>query len=264
MSFEKLSASITKRSSSLCVGLDPDIEKLPEFLSEFEDPVLEFNSRIIEATKDIACAYKLNTAFYEALGEKGWSTLGETIARIPSDVYVIADCKRSDVGNSARQYAQTFFGYFDVDAATVNPYMGYDSLEPFLGYKGKDIFALAVTSNPGAKDFQFIESGGRKLYEIVLAKLSGWNTGRNIGAVVGATNTEQLTQIRKNYPDMPLLVPGIGAQGGSIEHVAAAVSAAGAPVVVNVSRGIIFAGSDEDFAKKAREKAYYYNALLGR
>lgn len=264
MSFEKLSASIAKRASNLCVGLDPDREKLPEFLSEYEDPVLEFNTRIIEATKDIACAYKLNTAFYEALGEKGWSTFGETVARIPGDVYVIADCKRSDVGNSARQYAQTFFGYFDVDAATVNPYMGYDSIEPFLGYEGKDIFALAVTSNRGAQDFQLVDCGGKKLYEVVLARLSEWNTKKNIGAVVGATKGEQLARIRENYPDMPLLVPGIGAQGGSVEDVAAAVTSEGAPIVVNVSRGIIFAGSDDDFAAKAKEKAFYYNAQLGR
>ena len=126
MSFDKLTASIRKRDSNLCIGLDPAVEKLPEFLSEYEDAVLEFNTRIIEATSDIACAYKLNTAFYESLGENGWSTFGETIARIPDDIYVIADCKRSDVGNSAKQYAQTFFGYFEVDAATVNPYMGYD------------------------------------------------------------------------------------------------------------------------------------------
>ncbi len=264
MSFEKLSASIAKRGSNLCIGLDPDVEKLPEFLSEYEDPVLEFNTRIIEATKDIACAYKLNTAFYEALGEKGWTTFGETTARIPGDIYVIADCKRSDVGNSARQYAQTFFGYFEVDAATVNPYMGYDSIEPFLSHKGKDVFALAVTSNRGANDFQFLESGGKKVYEIVLDKLTEWNSRGNIGAVVGATQGKQLAQIRASYSELPLLVPGVGAQGGSVEEVASAVAAEGAPVLVNVSRGIIFAGSEEDFADKVREKAFYYNALLGK
>ncbi len=262
MSFDKLTASIKKRDSNLCIGLDPAVEKLPEFLSEYEDSVLEFNTRIIEATSDVACAYKLNTAFYESLGENGWSTFGETIARIPDDIYVIADCKRSDVGNSAKQYAQTFFGYFEVDAATVNPYMGYDSLEPFLSYKGKDIFALAVTSNRGAEDFQLLEFGGRKFYEIVLGKLSEWNTKGNIGAVVGATQRDQLLAIRSGYKNMPLLVPGIGAQGGSVDAVADAVAADGAPVIVNVSRDIIFAGSDEKFADKVREKAFYYNALL--
>ncbi len=262
MSFDKLTESIRKRDSNLCIGLDPAVEKLPEFLSEYEDAVLEFNTRIIEATSEVACAYKLNTAFYESLGENGWSTFGETIARIPDDVYIIADCKRSDVGNSAKQYAQTFFGYFDVDAATVNPYMGYDSLEPFISYKGKDIFALAVTSNRGAEDFQLMEFGGKKFYEIVLEKLSGWNTKGNIGAVVGATKNEQLAEIRSAYRDMPLLVPGVGAQGGSVEAVAEAVSSEGAPVIVNVSRGIIFAGDDEKFAEKVREKAFYYSALL--
>ncbi len=264
MSFSKLSASIEKRGSNLCIGLDPAVEKLPEFLSEYDDPVLEFNTRIIEATKDVSCAYKLNTAFYESLGEKGWSTFGETIARVPDDIYVIADCKRSDVGNSAKQYAQTFFDYFEVDAATVNPYMGYDSLEPFLSYKGKDIFALAVTSNRGARDFQLLEFNGKKFYEIVLEKLAEWNTNGNIGAVVGATQGDQLARIRNAYPQLPLLVPGIGAQGGSVEDVAAAVSSDGAPVIVNVSRDIIFSGFDEKFADKVREKAFYYSALLKR
>ncbi len=262
MSFKKLSASIEKRNSNLCIGLDPAVEKLPEFLSEYEDSVLEFNTRIIEATQDVACAYKLNTAFYEALGEKGWLTFGETIARIPDDVYVIADCKRSDVGNSAKQYAQTFFDYFEVDAATVNPYMGYDSLEPFLSYKGKDVFALALTSNRGARDFQLLEIGGKRLYEVVLEKLCEWNTNGNIGAVVGATQGDHLARIRKSYPQIPLLVPGVGAQGGSVEEVAAAAAGEGAPVIVNVSRDIIFAGFDENFADKVREKAFYYNALL--
>jgi orotidine-5'-phosphate decarboxylase len=264
MSFSKLSASIVKRGSNLCIGLDPAVEKLPEFLSEYDDPVLEFNTRIIEATEDVSCAYKLNTAFYESLGEKGWSTFGETIARIPDDIYVIADCKRSDVGNSAKQYAQTFFDYFEVDAATVNPYMGYDSLEPFLNYKGKDVFALAVTSNRGAQDFQLLDFNGKKFYEIVLGKLSEWNTKGNVGAVVGATQGDQLAHIRKAYPQLPLLVPGIGAQGGSVDDVAAAVSSEGAPVIVNVSRDIIFSGFDEKFADKVREKAFYYSALLKR
>jgi orotidine-5'-phosphate decarboxylase len=262
MSFKKLIASIEKRNSNLCIGLDPAVEKLPEFLSEYEDAVLEFNTRIIEATQDVACAYKLNTAFYEALGENGWLTFGETIARIPDDVYIIADCKRSDVGNSAKQYAQTFFEYFQVDAATVNPYMGYDSLEPFLSYKGKDIFALALTSNSGAQDFQLLDVGGKRLYEHVLDKLSGWNTNGNIGAVVGATRGDHLTRIRKSHPQLPLLVPGIGAQGGSVEEVAAAAASEGAPVIVNVSRDIIFSGFDEKFADEVREKAFYYSEQL--
>ncbi len=264
MSFKKLSASIAKHGSNLCVGLDPAPERIPEFLSEYEDAVLEFNTRIIEATQDAVCAYKLNTAFYEALGENGWSTFGETIARIPDDVYVIADCKRSDIGNSARQYAHTFFNYFEADAATVNPYMGYDSLEPFLGYADKDVFALVVTSNQGAYDFQLRDFGGRKLYEVVLEKLSEWNTGKNIGAVVGATKSEQLISIRARYPDIPILVPGVGTQGGAVDDVAAVIAGEGAPVIVNVSRDIIFAGTEENFTEKVREKTLYYNALLRR
>lgn len=264
MSFKKLSASIEKHKSNLCIGLDPSVEKVPEFLFEYEDAVLEFNSRIIEATQDAVCAYKLNTAFYEALGEKGWSTFGETIARIPDDVYIIADCKRSDVGNSARHYAQTFFDYFEVDAATVNPYMGYDSIEPFLNYRDRDVFALVVTSNEGAKDFQLREFGGKRIYELVLEKISEWNKEGNIGAVVGATKAEQLAKIRNCYPQIPLLVPGIGAQGGSVEDVVDVANSEGAPVIINVGRDIIFAGYDENFADKVREKAFYYNALLKR
>jgi orotidine-5'-phosphate decarboxylase len=264
MSFKKLSASIERHKSNLCVGLDPLAEKIPEFLSEYEDPILEFNTRIIEATQDVVCAYKLNTAFYEVLGEKAWSTFGETIARIPDEVYVIADCKRNDIGNSAKHYAETFFDYFEVDAATVNPYMGYDSIEPFLNYRDKDVFALVLTTNKGAQDFQLQDCGGRKFYEMVLDKISEWNRDRNIGAVVGATKAEQLSQIRTSHPQMPLLIPGVGAQGGSVESVAEVVNSDGAPVIVNVARDIIFSGHDDKFADKAREKAFYYNALLRR
>ncbi|HUI30109.1 MAG TPA: orotidine-5'-phosphate decarboxylase [Candidatus Acidoferrales bacterium] len=262
MSFKKLDASIEKHKSNLCIGLDPLPEKIPEFLSEYEDPVLEFNSRIIEATQDVVCAYKLNTAFYEVLGEKAWSTYGETIARIPDDVYVIADCKRSDIGNSAKHYAQTFFDFFEVDALTVNPYMGYDSVDAFLNYRDKDAFVLVLTSNRGAEDFQLMEFGGKKFYEVVLEKISQWNKEGNIGAVVGATKVEQLSHIRKCYPQIPLLIPGIGAQGGSIESVAEVAGTDGAPVIVNVGRDIIFSGYDEKFADKVREKAFFYNALL--
>jgi len=269
MSFQKLSLSIEKHKSNLCVGLDPLVEKIPEFLSEYEDPILEFNTRIIEATKDVVCAYKLNTAFYEVLGEKAWSTYGETIARIPDDVYVIADCKRSDIGNSAKHYAQTFFDYFEVDAVTVNPYMGYDSLEAFLNYHEKDVYALVLTSNKGAEDFQLRDFGGRKLYEVVLEKISEWNKAAqstygkgNIGAVVGATKAEQLSSIRACYPQIPLLIPGIGAQGGAAETISEIANSTGAPAIINVSRDIIFSGYDEKFADTAREKAFYYNVLL--
>ncbi len=262
MSFKKLSSSIEKHKSNLCVGLDPLPERIPELFSEYEDPVLEFNTRIIEATQDIVCAYKLNTAFFEVLGEKAWSTFGETIARIPDDVYVIADCKRSDIGNSAKHYAQTFYDYFEVDAVTVNPYMGYDSVEPFLNYHDKDVFALVLTSNQGAQDFQLQELGGKKFYEVVLEKISQWNKDGNIGAVVGATKSEHLFHIRKCFPNVPLLIPGVGAQGGSIEDVAEVANSNGAPVIVNVGRDIIFSGTDEKFADRVREKAFYYNALL--
>lgn len=262
MSFRKLSSSIEKHNSNLCVGLDPLTEKIPEFLSEFEDPVLEFNTRIIEATQDVVCAYKLNTAFYEVLGEKAWLTFGETIARIPDDVYVIADCKRSDIGNSAKHYAQTFFDYFEVDAVTVNPYMGYDSVEPFLNYRDKDVFALVLTSNQGAHDFQLQEIGTKHLYEVVLEKISEWNKGGNIGAVVGATKAEQLSRVRSCYPAIPLMIPGVGAQGGPIEKVAEVANTDGAPVIVNIGRDIIFSGFDEKFADRVREKAFYYNELL--
>ena len=262
MSFKKLSYFNRKHKSNLCIGLGSFAERIPELLFEYEDAFLEFNTRIIEATQDIVCAYKLNTAFFEVLGEKAWSTFGETIARIPDDVYVIADCKRSDIGNSAKHYAQTFYDYFEVDAVTVNPYMGHDSVEPFLNYHDKDVFALVLTSNQGAQDFQLQELGGKKFYEVVLEKISQWNKDGNIGAVVGATKAEHVVQIRKCFPNVPLLIPGVGAQGGSIEDVAEVANSDGAPVIVNVGRDIIFSGTDEKFADRVREKAFYYNALL--
>jgi|YelNatPaOPRAMG01_1025707.scaffolds.fasta_scaffold04139_3 orotidine-5'-phosphate decarboxylase len=262
MSFDKLSKAILDQHSFLCIGMDPSTEKIPEFLFEFENPVLEFNTRIIDATKDIASAYKLNTAFYEALGERGWSTFAETVAHVPDHLYVIADAKRSDIGNSARYYAKAFFEYFNVDAVTVNPYMGYDSVEPFLSYDGKDVFMLVLTSNRGAKDFQLIDIGGKKFYEVVLERLVEWNSKKNIGAVVGATNFEYLLDIRKRYPDIPLLVPGVGTQGGGVEEAALVARNGEAPILVNVGRDIIFSGSDENFADKVREKALYYSTIL--
>ncbi|MGC8596202.1 MAG: orotidine-5'-phosphate decarboxylase [Candidatus Kryptoniota bacterium] len=262
MSFDKLSKAILRQNSFLCIGLDPSIEKIPEFLFEFEDPVLEFNTRIIDATKDIASAYKLNTAFYEALGERGWYTFAETVAHVPEQLYVIADAKRSDIGNSVKYYARAFFEYFNVDAITLNPYMGYDSIEPFLSYDSKDVFILVLTSNRGARDFQFLNVGGKKFYEVVLEKLIEWNNKNNIGAVVGATNPEQLIDIRKRYPDIPLLVPGVGAQGGGVEEVASVARNGFAPLIVNVGRDIIFSGFDENFADKVREKALYYSTIL--
>lgn len=262
MSFDKLSNAILNQRSFLCIGLDPSVEKIPEFLFEFEDPVLEFNTRIIDATKDISSAYKLNTAFYEALGERGWSTFAETVAHVPEQLYVIADAKRNDIGNSAKYYAKAFFEYFNVDAITVNPYMGYDSLEPFLSYDNKDVFILVLTSNRGAKDFQLLDIGGKKFYEAVLEKLVEWNSKRNIGAVVGATNLEHLLEIRKRYPDIPLLVPGVGTQGGVVEEVASVARNGEAPLIVNVGRDIIFSGSDENFADKVRERALYYSTIL--
>lgn len=262
MSFNKLSKSIIKQRSFLCIGLDPSIEKIPEFLLQFDDPVLEFNKRIIDATKDIASAYKLNTAFYEALGEKGWSTFSKTIACIPAELYKIADAKRSDIGNSAKYYARAFFEHFNVDAITVNPYMGYDSLEPFLSYEDKNVFMLVLTSNKGARDFQLLNIGEKKLYEVVLEKLIEWNSRKNIGAVVGATNFDHLSRIRSRYPEVPLLVPGVGAQGGEVERLTQIALEGRAPLVVNVGRDIIFSGSDEKFADKVREKALYYSTIF--
>ncbi len=257
MSFLKKLLNASHRNKSLlCVGLDPDPRLMPEKVG-----VLEFNRLIIEATFDLVCAYKLNLAFYEALDEEGFHTLKNTVKHISQDIPIIGDGKRGDIGNTAKAYARAIFKNLNCDAATVNPYLGFDSVAPFIEYREKGVFILCRTSNVGASDFQSLrceEAGAasRPLFEIVAQRASEWNTQGNIGLVVGATYPDEIRSIRENYPDMPLLIPGIGAQGGDLAlAVRYGVDASGKRAIINSSRQIIYASAGKDFAQAARRVA---------
>jgi len=252
---EKLITASRKNKSLLCVGLDPDPRLMPDKVGVFE-----FNKVIIEATSDLVCAYKPNLAFYEALGNEGLNALKRTIKYIPGNIPVIGDAKRGDIGNTAKAYAKAIFSNLNFDATTVNPYLGFDSIEPFIQYRDKGVFILCRTSNAGAIDFQAlrceVEKGHRPLFELVALKASQWNIYGNIGLVVGATYPEELKLIRENHPDMPLLIPGIGAQGGDIAlTVRYGVDAQGEKAILNSSRQIIYASPEKDFAQAARRVA---------
>ncbi len=252
---EKLSVATQKNKSLLCVGLDPDPELMPAEIS-----VAEFNREIINATSDLVCAYKLNLAFYEALGDEGNDALKQTLKHIPAGIVKIGDGKRADIGNTSKAYARAIFDYLNFDAATVNPYLGFDSIEPFLKYADKGVFILCRTSNAGAADFQSLrcetESGSHPLYEIVAMKASQWNKYGNVGLVVGATYPEELKLIRQSHPDMPLLIPGVGAQGGDLASVVRyGVDSEGERAIINSSRQIIYAAKGKDFAQAARRAA---------
>jgi orotidine-5'-phosphate decarboxylase len=258
MTRQELINIIRRKKSFLCVGLDSEINKIPPHLLREEDPVFEFNRQIIDATIDYAVAYKPNLAFYESSGLKGWISLEKTISYLhmkKDHVFLIADAKRGDIGNTSQQYAKAFFEILDVDAITVAPYMGSDSVKPFLTYPEKWVILLALTSNKGASDFQYIKSGDHFLFEQVLQTSSQWGTTDNMMYVVGATQAEQLATIRKIVPDHFLLVPGVGAQGGSLQDVARYGMTKDIGLLVNASRSIIFASNHEDFAEKAREEA---------
>lgn len=256
MTREQLIQEIKLRKSFLCVGLDVDIDRIPGHLLELEDPIFEFNKQIIDATKDYCVAYKPNIAFYECLGPKGWESLKKTIDYIPKNKFTIADAKRGDIGNTSAYYAKTFFEYMDFDSITIAPYMGEDSVTPFLEYKEKFVIILALTSNKGALDFQFItDIHGVKLYEHVLQKTAKWGTGDNIMYVVGATRAEGIENVRKIAPKNFFLVPGLGAQGGSLEDTAKYGWNEDCGLIVNSSRGIIYASDGLDFAEKAGEAA---------
>ena len=252
---EKLTNATRKNKSLLCVGLDPDPERMPDKIS-----ISEFNKAIIEATSDLVCAYKLNLAFYEAQGDEGLDALKRTIKCIPDDIPVIGDAKRGDIGNTAKAYARAIFDNLNFDATTINPYLGFDSIEPFIQYRDKGIFILCRTSNAGAMDFQSlrceVESGSRPLFELVALKAREWNIHGNIGLVVGATYPEELKLIRQSHPDMPLLIPGIGAQGGDLASaVRYGVDSQGEKAIINSSRQIIYASQGKDFAPAARRAA---------
>lgn len=250
MTREELVAQIKKKQSFLCVGLDTDIHKIPKHLLETENPILEFNKRIIDATKDYCVAYKPNIAFYESMGAEGWEILRETLNYIPKDIFTIADAKRGDIGNTARMYAKTFFETYDFDSVTIAPYMGKDSVSPFLESQGKWGIVLGLTSNQGAFDFQFsaLEEGGM-LYEKVLKTTAEWGSRENLMFVVGATKAESLKGIRKIIPDHFLLVPGVGAQGGSLSEVCRYGMNSDVGLLINSSRGILYASNGEDFAE---------------
>ncbi|WP_367915733.1 orotidine-5'-phosphate decarboxylase [Leadbetterella sp. DM7] len=251
---------IFKKKSYLCVGLDTDIRKVPEHLLDFPDPVFEFNRQIIDATRDFCVAYKPNIAFYEAAGRKGWESLEKTLAYIPGDCFTIADAKRGDIGNTSGLYARAFFDKsasgLDFDAVTVAPYMGKDSVTPFLEYDRKWVILLALTSNTGAQDFQnsALAEGGR-LFEKVLETSQAWGSEENLMYVVGATRAASLREIRKIVPGHFLLIPGVGAQGGSLEEVSRYGLTPDCGLLVNSSRGIIYASSGQDFALRAQEEA---------
>ena len=259
MNRSQLFEQIKKKGSYLCVGLDTDDTRLPLHLQCNADGVCEFNKAIIEATADYCVAYKPNIAFYEALGPAGWESLQKTMEYMPKDVFSIADAKRGDIGNTATKYAQTFFeparAGFDFDSVTVAPYMGKDSVEPFLAFEDKHTIMLALTSNEGAFDFQTQNVDGKELYKVVLETSKSWKNAHNLMYVVGATKAEYFTEIRKIVPDSFLLVPGVGAQGGSLAEVCKYGMNANVGLLINSSRGIIYASNGMDFAEKAREEA---------
>lgn len=259
MNYKQLVEQIRAKKSFLCVGLDTDPAKLPSCLIDKEDAVFEFNRRIIDATAPYCIAYKPNLAFYEANGVEGWVSLERTIGYIREnypEMFIIADAKRGDIGNTSKLYARTFFEHMDVDALTVAPYMGSDSVTPFLGYDGKWVILLALTSNPGSHDFQLIEDkDGKCLFEQVLDKSQQWAGKDAMMYVVGATQGSMFAKIREHAPEHFLLVPGVGAQGGSLEEVCKYGMTPDCGLIVNSSRGIIFASSGEDFAEAAGREA---------
>jgi orotidine-5'-phosphate decarboxylase len=260
MNREQLFEQIQDKRSFLCIGLDTDILKIPSFLREISDPVFAFNKEIIDATQDLCVAYKPNLAFYESLGAPGWISLEKTVSYIREkypEQFIIADAKRGDIGNTSSLYARAFFDRMDFDAVTVAPYMGVDSVQPFMAYLEKWVILLALTSNKGADDFQFVQDGpsGDFLFEKVLKTSQKWGSPDNMMYVIGATKAEKLEEIRQIVPDHFLLVPGIGAQGGSLGEVARYGMNDQCGLLVNSSRAIIYASDGEDFARRAREEA---------
>lgn len=262
MTRQELFNNIQQKKSYLCVGLDTDITKIPQHLLHDDDPVFAFNKRIIDATKPYCTSYKVNTAFYEAQGVKGWQALEKTVHYIGNEHFKIADAKRGDIGNTSDQYAKAFFETLPFDAVTVAPYMGRDSVEPFLKHNGKWAIVLGLTSNKGAADFELQTCGDKALFEKVLQTVAGWGHTGNLMFVVGATQANSFTKIRQLIPDHFLLVPGVGAQGGSVKDISEKAMIADGGLLVNVSRDIIFASKAEDFAEAAANKAKEYQLQM--
>ncbi len=258
MTTQQLVQQIRSKKSFLCIGLDVDLTKIPQHLLELEDPIFEFNKALIDATHDLCVSYKPNIAFYEAYGIKGWKSLQKTIDYLNEnypDIFTIADAKRGDIGNTSTMYAKAFFEDLNFDSVTVAPYMGKDSVEPFLAFENKHTIMLALTSNEGAFDFQTKEVDGKELYKVVLETSKTWKNTQNLMYVVGATKAEYFTAIRKIIPDSFLLVPGVGAQGGNLQEVCRYGMNDQVGLLINSSRGIIYASNGKDFAEKARAEA---------
>ena len=249
--------------SVICLGLDLDPKRMPSEYSKNVKGMFEFAVRIIETTKDLVCAYKPNIAFYESIGAEGLSLLKLIVERVPDEIPVIVDGKRGDIGNTAAHYANAMFKQLKASWVTLNPYMGYDSLRPFIEHKEKGVFILCLTSNPGSKDLQILNVGGKPLYEVVAEKVAYWNKERNCGLVVGATNPEQLKELRVIAGDMPLLIPGVGAQGGSLEKAATYGTANFTKTaLINVSRSVLYASRGDDFAERARAELIKLNKIV--
>jgi orotidine-5'-phosphate decarboxylase len=258
MNREQLVGNIQSKKSVLCVGLDTDLNKIPPHLLKEENPALAFNKAVIDATKEFAVSYKINTAFYEAQGVKGWETIEQTLAYIPKDIFTIADAKRGDIGNTSEQYARTFFHTYPFDSVTVAPYMGEDSVKPFLQFEDKWAIVLGLTSNKGSHDFQLQDLQNEKVYERVIKTVMEWGTKDNLMFVVGATREDQLKQVRALSPEHFFLIPGVGAQGGDVKTVCSNAMNNDAGILINVSRGIIYAGQDENFTEKIYTEAKNY------
>ena len=265
MTTSEIVTQIRKKKSFLCIGLDVDLQKIPTFLLEKEDPIFEFNKAIIDATHHLCVAYKPNIAFYEAYGVKGWISLEKTIKYINQnhpEIFTIADAKRGDIGNTSSMYAKAFFEDLSFDSVTVAPYMGKDSVEPFLAFKNKHTILLALTSNAGAFDFQTKEIDGKEVYKQVLETSKGWKNSKNLMYVVGATKASYLADIRKIIPESFLLVPGVGAQGGNLQEVCNYGMTDQIGLLINSSRGILYASKQVDFAEAAAEKASELQAQM--
>ncbi|MBX2905588.1 MAG: orotidine-5'-phosphate decarboxylase [Taibaiella sp.] len=258
MNRTQLVENIFRKKSVLCVGLDTDLAKIPAHLLQEEDPAFAFNKAIIDATKEYTVAYKINTAFYEAQGLAGWQTMERTLKYIPKDIFTIADAKRGDIGNTSEQYARTFFHTYPYDSVTVAPYMGEDSVKPFLQFEDKWTIVLGLTSNAGSADFQLQTCGEEPLYKKVLKTVASWGTPGNTMFVIGATRKEQLQEVRALLPEHFFLVPGVGAQGGDVNTVCSNAMNKDAGLLINVSRGIIYAGKGENFAEAVNIEAKKY------
>ena len=255
MNREELIAQIKAKESMLCVGLDTDMNKLPEGVERSMKGMVEFNRNIIEATNKYAVAYKINTAFYEQYGSEGWQCMEETLNLIPENCFTIADAKRGDIGNTSSMYARAFFKRLNFDSITVAPYMGEDSLSPFFAFEDKWVICLGLTSNAGSKDFQVLESEGQKIYQHVMHKVSQWGNPGNLMFVTGATKASDLNQLRESFPQHFFLVPGVGAQGGTVHDVCVAAMSDFGGLLINASRSILYASSGADYIDKAEAEA---------